>query len=134
MDGAANAAGIMRSGMTVFVARDQYPNSEASKILASSVIASFNKNYGLAVDAAPKQQGSKGIWVLQGKQLPIYPDRSRMYNNPQDFEYLKTDKAIETFATNILEAISNYSYQQEQTKETVALPLEKTVNSPQPGV
>lgn len=131
MDGAAKATGIMRSGMTVFVARNQYPNSEASKVLASSVIASFNKNYGLAVDAAPKQR-EQGIWVLQANSCPSILIEAGCINNPQDFEYLKTDKAIETFAANILEAISNYSYQQEQTKETVALPLEKTVNSPQP--
>ena len=117
----------MRTGMSVYVAKDQYKNSEASKLLASVVITSFQKNYGLDVIANP-QQREQGIWVLQANNFPSILIEAGCINNPKDLAYLQTDKAIETFAANLLKAIEDYSatktFGSVPDKASVALPVD----------
>ncbi|CAN5826271.1 hypothetical protein BH11BAC4_BH11BAC4_23910 [soil metagenome] len=114
LDGAPKDSKDMRTGMYVYVAKDQYANSDASKLLASAVITNFQKNYGLTVTANPEQR-QHGIWVLQENTFPSILIEAGCINNPKDLEYLKTDKAVETFALNILEAINTYRFQKESS-------------------
>ncbi|MEP7165811.1 MAG: N-acetylmuramoyl-L-alanine amidase [Ferruginibacter sp.] len=107
IDGAPESSKNMRTGMSVYVAKDKYENSEASKLLASAVIANFLQNYGLAVMANPQQRG--GIQVLQANTFPSILIEAGCINNPTDLAYLRTDKAVETFARDILKAIESYS-------------------------
>ncbi len=127
VDGAPATAKDMRTGMFVYVARDQYANSEASKLLASAVITNFQKNYGLNVTANP-QQRENGIWVLQANSCPSVLIEAGCINNPSDLDYLRTDKAVETFANNILESISNYLSQEDKLS-----PVGSTIENSEPA-
>lgn len=129
-DGAPEVSKDMRSGMSVYISKSEYPNSESSKILASSVIASFKKNYLLEVNPAP-QQREKGIWILQASNCPSVLIEAGCINNPKDFNYLKTDEAIENFAMNILDAIRNYASQNDQNKNAASTEPGKTAATDQ---
>ena len=114
VDGEPEFAKIKKTGLSVFVSKDQYSNSEASKLLASSVISIFEKNYELPVAANP-QQREKSIWVLQANSCPAVLIESGCINTKTDLDYLKTDKAIEQFASNVLKVIEDYSAYKDQT-------------------
>ncbi len=98
------------SGMEVFVSKDQFKNSEASKLLASAVIGSFKDNYGLRVPSNPIQR-QVGIWVLQDSQCPAVLIEAGYISDKNDLAYLKTEKAAEAFAKNILSALEKYRMQ-----------------------
>jgi N-acetylmuramoyl-L-alanine amidase len=97
-----------KTGMEVFVSRDEYTNSQASKLFASAIIDHFQKNYGLDVAAAPIQ-GKTGILVLQQNAFPSIIIETGYMSNKNDLAYLQSAKAKDDFAKNILEAISQYA-------------------------
>lgn len=96
-----------KSGLSVFISRDQYPNSTSSKVLASSVIQAFEKNYGIPVFPNP-QQREKGIWILQATNCPSVLIEAGVINNSTDFTYINSDAGQEQFAKNLLQAVSDY--------------------------
>ena len=104
------------TGMSVWVAKDEYGNSGKSKVLASSIINAFSNNYGLSVLPKPNQR-EKGIWVLQNSTCPAVLIETGFINNEKDLHYLQTTAAKETIAKNILAAIENYAVSREQTNE-----------------
>lgn len=96
-----------KTGMSVFVAKDEFANAGNSKILASAIINEFSNNYGLAVMQQPNQsQGS--IWILQANTCPAVLIEAGFINNDKDLAYLQTTAAKETIAKNVLEAIEKY--------------------------
>ena len=99
-----------KSGMSVWVARDQYPNAEKSKLFASGIIEKFANDYKLPVVNAPMQR-TKGIWVLQDEKCPAVLIEAGYISNKNDLAYLQTDEAKETIAKNILAAIEKYASQ-----------------------
>lgn len=97
-----------KTGFTIFVARDQFENATASKILATTLIEEFTKNYPLPVANAPEQK-EKGIWILQSNNIPSVLINPGCINNYKDVNYLKTDAAKETIAKNVLSAIEKFA-------------------------
>ena len=94
-------------GMSVWVAKDSFSNSMASKLFASAIIGRFENNYGLNVIPSPMQR-QIGIWVLQATKAPAVVIEAGFISNEKEREYLKSDKGQETFATNILNALNDY--------------------------
>jgi N-acetylmuramoyl-L-alanine amidase len=95
------------SGLKVYVAKDEIPNSIKSKLLASVVIGNFKNNYGLEVDANP-QQRQNSIRVLQANSFPSVLIEAGYLTNDKDAAYLLSKKGQETFANNVLNAINNF--------------------------
>ena len=95
------------SGMEVYVAKDLFENSTASKLFASAIIGSFQNNYSLKVPSNPIQK-QVGIWVLQDSQCPAVLIEAGYLSHEKDRDYLKTGKAAEVFAKNVLSAIEQY--------------------------
>ena len=114
-----------KTGMEVFVSKDEHANSKASKLFASAVIAHFKNNYGLAVPSLPKQR-KIGIHVLQANECPSILIEAGYVSNKQDLAYLQTNKAKDDFAKNVLAAISQYAANfKSQAYETNKLPSKK---------
>ncbi len=97
-----------KTGMSVWVSKDEYQNSEKSKVLAAVIINAFNNNYGLSVLPQPKQR-EKGIWVLQASTCPAVLIEAGFINNEKDLHYLQTVGAKETIARNILNSIEAFA-------------------------
>lgn len=95
------------SGLKVYIAKDEIPNSVKSKLLASAVIGSFKNNYGLEVGATPFQR-QRGIWVLQANDFPSVIIEAGYLTNDKDAAYLLSNKGQETFAKNVLDAINKF--------------------------
>ena len=116
-----------KSGLEVYVANDNFANSSASKLFASSVIANFKSNYGLPVLPLPRQRKT-GTHVLQANIFPSVIIETGYISNLSDLAYLHTEKSKEDFAKNILAAITQYANNIDgRTKPT---PL-TSFNSPQ---
>lgn len=97
-----------KTGMSVFVAKDEFANAGESKILASAIINEFSNNYILPVMPQPKQrQGS--VWILQANICPSVLVEAGFMNNEKDMVYLQTEAAKETIAKNVLTAIEKYA-------------------------
>lgn len=97
----------LKSGMNVFVARDNYPNVVSSKLLASAIIEEFSKNYKIPVATLP-QQRKVGIWVLQENACPSVLIETGYITNDGDLNYLQEEITKETIAKNILNAINRF--------------------------
>jgi N-acetylmuramoyl-L-alanine amidase len=97
-----------KTGMSVWVARDSFSNSIASKLFASAIIGRFENNYGLDVPKSPMQR-QLGIWVLQATKAPSVLIEAGYISNDKDRAYLKSDKGQEAFATNVLNALNDYA-------------------------
>lgn len=98
----------MVTGLGIYIARNGNENVEGSKLLASSIIQSFNGNYGLPVQPNP-QQRQKGIWVLTANNFPSVLIEAGNLRNKNEVSYLQSKKGQETFAKNVLDAINNYA-------------------------
>ncbi|MBP9097236.1 MAG: N-acetylmuramoyl-L-alanine amidase [Ferruginibacter sp.] len=129
MDGAPANDPVKRSGLNIFVSNDEHANSEKSKLLASALLTGFQNNYGLPVATNPQQLQNK-ILVLQANSCPAVLIEAGYITTKSDFDYLKTDKAVETFATNVLNAIQLYLNQKEkQTGNTeIKTPINKALD------
>jgi N-acetylmuramoyl-L-alanine amidase len=110
LDSAPASEGESKNGMSVFIAREEFGNTNASRQLASAVIGSFKNNYGLAVPDNPMQR-KVGIWVLQANECPSVLIEAGYISNSKDAAYLRTDAAKESIARNVLAAINNYAAQ-----------------------
>jgi N-acetylmuramoyl-L-alanine amidase len=110
LDSAPASESESKNGMSVFIARDEFGNTNASRQLASAVIGAFKNNYGLAVPANPVQR-KMGIWVLQANECPSVLIEAGYISNSKDAAYLRTDAGKEAIARNVLRAIGNYTAQ-----------------------
>ncbi|MEO5984523.1 MAG: N-acetylmuramoyl-L-alanine amidase, partial [Ferruginibacter sp.] len=100
------------TGLEVYVAKDEYPLSNKSKLFATAVIYAFSDNYKLPVLANPLQRKT-GIWILQSNVCPSVIIEAGYLNNVSDMAYLQTESGKETFAKNVLAALNNYFSQTE---------------------
>ena len=98
------------NGMTVWVSKNEFDNSQKSKLFASAVIGEFANNYQLNVSPFP-QQRERGIMVLQATHCPAILIEAGFITNNKDLQYLQTEAAKETIAKNILTAIGKYASQ-----------------------
>lgn len=105
----APAAGDERqTGMTVYVARDEFKNAAGSKLFASAVTYAFRNNYLLAVPANPSQRKT-AIMVLEEATCPSVLIEAGFVSNKKDLAYLQSSEGKEQFAKNILNAITNFA-------------------------
>ncbi len=95
-------------GLNVFVSKGNYPNSNASKLFASSVIAHFKTNYLLSVNPNP-QQRKVSIAVLQLNNIPSVLIELGNISSKEELAYLQSSKAKDDFAKSIFQAISQYA-------------------------
>ncbi len=99
---------MSRSGMDVYVAKDNFSNAAKSKLFASAIINQFSGNYELPVTPNP-QQREQGIWTLQEINCPAVLIEAGYLSNEKDLAYLQTDKAKESIAQNILISVEKYA-------------------------
>jgi len=109
IDGTSYKAGSTKTGLSVYVARDNFVNAGSSKLFASAVINEFKNNFPLFVSDLP-QQKAIGIKVLQESSCPSVLIEAGYITNENDLAYLKTDAGKEKIASNILAAINRYAF------------------------
>ncbi|MEO7444199.1 MAG: N-acetylmuramoyl-L-alanine amidase [Ferruginibacter sp.] len=97
-----------KSGMEIYVAKDNYKNSFKSKLFASAIINVFQENYSLPVQSNPMQR-QVGIWVLQENTCPSVLIEAGYMSNEKDVQYLSSENGRTTFAKNVLKALDNYA-------------------------
>ncbi len=102
-----------KSGMSVWVAKDNYANADKSKLFASAIINEFGNNYKLPVAGFP-QQRELGVRVLQESLCPSVLIEAGYITNAKDLAYLKTEAAKESIAKNVLAAIEIYAFAKEK--------------------
>ncbi|MBL0146594.1 MAG: N-acetylmuramoyl-L-alanine amidase [Chitinophagaceae bacterium] len=102
-----NPTSATETGISFFVAKNQYPNAPQSKILATALINAFTTNYPLPVATLPKQR-NVGIWILQAVNVPSVLIEAGFISNENDVKYLQSKVGKETIAQNILKAINTY--------------------------
>jgi N-acetylmuramoyl-L-alanine amidase len=107
-----------KSGLSVFVAKNQFPNSEISKVFATSILNEFTNNYSLPVIANPMQR-QVGIWVLQNVNAPAVLIEAGFITNDKDVAYLQSNEGKEAIAKNILTGIEKYLTQKANILPTV---------------
>ena len=97
-----------KSGVQIFVSRDEFKNSTQSKIFGSAITSAFSKNYELPVGNSI-QQRQMGVWILQALEVPSIIIETGYMNNPKDMAFLTTEKGITSIANNILNGIKTYA-------------------------
>ncbi len=97
-----------KTGMLVYVAKDNFVNSVGSKLFASAVIKEFKNDFPLFVSDLP-QQREVGIMVLQESSCPAVLIEAGYITNKNDLAYLNTDAGREKIAANILAAIEKFA-------------------------
>lgn len=107
-----------KSGLTILVSRDEFVNSEPSKVFASACIETFQQNYPLDINANPVQR-NKGVWILQDVSIPAVLIEPGVINNYNDVKYISTEEGKTTIAKNILAAIEKFSAAKLQAGNTV---------------
>ena len=110
IDGAIEEKPNSLTGMSIWIAKNNYANTNNSKVFASAIINEFTNNYKLPVLNLP-QQRNLGIAVLQENSCPAVLIEAGYITNKKDVAYLQTDAAKETIAKNVLAAIEKYAVQ-----------------------
>jgi len=67
-------------------------------------------------------QRQKGIWVLQATNMPAILIETGFINNPQDEQYINSDKGQQELAEAITKAVQRYKQQVEHTNGTTTQP------------
>ena len=117
IDKVPNDVANKRSGMSVWVAKDEFSNAAKSKELATTILNEFSSNYGLPV-LSPLNQRQQGVYVLQGNSCPAVLIEAGFITNKADLAYLQTSAARENIAKNILVAIEKFAGTSTMTTST----------------
>ncbi|MFT3912459.1 MAG: N-acetylmuramoyl-L-alanine amidase [Ferruginibacter sp.] len=125
VDNAPAAGDEKQTGMSVFVARDEFKNTASSKLFATSIISAFHNNYLLRVPVNPSQT-KRGITVLEHTTCPSVLIEAGFVSNKNDLAYLKSTDAQEQFAKNILSAIATYVQTTGNNKASITVPQKTT--------
>ena len=121
------AKDVTSSGMSIWVAKDNFSNANSSKILASALIHELGKDQIFPVMPQP-QQREMGIKVLQDAVCPAVLIEAGNIANEKDLAYLQSPAGIETIARKILAAVETYANGKQPGKTTLQLPpVKKTV-------
>jgi N-acetylmuramoyl-L-alanine amidase len=118
INGAPQEAAGAKTGLSVYVAKDNFENANSSKLFASTVINEFKNNFPLTVSDLP-QQSTAGIKVLQASTCPAVLIEAGYITNKSDLAYLTTDAGKDKIASNILAAIERYAFAKEEKAKTV---------------
>ncbi|MEO7532019.1 MAG: N-acetylmuramoyl-L-alanine amidase [Sediminibacterium sp.] len=112
IDGTSDKEADSKTGLSVYVAKDNFVNAGSSKLFASAVINEFKNNFPLFVSDLPRQR-TVGIKILQESNCPAVLIEAGYITNENDLAYLKTDAGKERIASNILAAIERYAFAKE---------------------
>ncbi len=126
IDATSSEAANSKTGLSVYVAKDNFTNTGSSKLFASAVINEFKNDFPLSVTELP-QQSAIGIKVLQESTCPAVLIEAGYITNKKDLAYLKTDAGKEKIAANILAAIERYAFAKENS-QTGASALVENIN------
>jgi len=96
-----------KSGLSIYISKDNERMTPQSKLLASSVIESFKLNYSLPVNETLGQRYITAK-LLKENSFPAIIIQTGFITTPADLAYLKTNDAKETIAKNVLAAIEKY--------------------------
>ncbi len=99
--------GVTKSGMNIFVAKNDYKNATLSKAFGSFMLQSFTSNYQLPVPGSTTQR-DVGIWIIKASNCPSILVEAGYINNEKDLAYLKSDEGQIQFSKNILNGIENF--------------------------
>ena len=112
------------TGISFWVAKDEFPNAGQSKVFASAIVNEFNRNYGLPVIEQLNQRKA-GVWILQANTCPAVLIEAGFINNDKDIAYLQTSAAKETIAKNLLIAIEKFASMNKAVPATIEQTLPK---------
>jgi N-acetylmuramoyl-L-alanine amidase len=99
--------GDIKSGMNIFVAKNECKNASLSKAFGAYMLQSFTSNYKLPVPSSTMQR-SVGIWIINGSNCPSILVEAGFINNEKDLAYLKSNEGQTQFAKNILAGVENF--------------------------
>ncbi|MEO6253093.1 MAG: N-acetylmuramoyl-L-alanine amidase, partial [Ferruginibacter sp.] len=88
---------------------------ERSDRLATMVNEEVDQTGRQALGVSQRQ---KGIWVLQATNMPAILIETGFINNPQDEQYLNSEKGQQELAESITKAVQRYKQQVEHTNGT----------------
>jgi N-acetylmuramoyl-L-alanine amidase len=125
IDAAVKDSAAIKTGMNVYVAKDNFANTSGSKLFASAVINEFFNNYKIPVAQLPLQR-QVGIWVLQQSVCPAVLIDAGYITNKKDIAYLQTEEAKETIAKNVLTAIEKYALVQSDDNDSPTAKVDST--------
>jgi N-acetylmuramoyl-L-alanine amidase len=100
-----------KSGLSIYISKDNERMTPQSKLLASSVIESFKLNYSLPVNETLGQRYITAN-LLKENSFPAIIIQTGFITTPADLAYLKTPAAKETIAKNVLAAIKKFANSQ----------------------
>jgi TonB-dependent SusC/RagA subfamily outer membrane receptor len=118
IDATSEEAADSKTGLSVYVAKDNFINAGSSKLFASALIKEFKNSFPLFVSDLPQQRVT-GIKVLQEITCPAVIVETGYITNKNDLAYLKTDAGKNKIASNILAAIERYAFAKEEKAQTV---------------
>ncbi|MDB5277601.1 MAG: hypothetical protein JWR61_2556 [Ferruginibacter sp.] len=125
IDAASKDSANIKSGMSVFVARESDGNTYPSKLFASAIINEFTNDYKIPVNKLPAQQET-GIWVLKQTICPAVLIEAGYITNNKDLAYMQTEEAKETIAKNVLSAIEKYALVQSDNNDSPTAKVDST--------
>ncbi len=99
--------GTNRSGLGIWIPKDDFKHAAGSKVFGSVITSSFIKNYGIPVGETLHQR-KHGIAILEGVEVPSILIEAGQINNATDIKYLTSEQGQQTFAKNILDGIAAY--------------------------
>ena len=108
VDAVDKNSATIKSGLSFLVSKDNFSNSSESKILASSLIQSFNNQPTLPVLSPLPVQPNIGVWILQASKCPIVLMNAGFMTNRNDMAFLQTENGKALIAKNVLKGIEQY--------------------------
>lgn len=96
-----------KSGLHIWVPRDEYKNAASSKVFGSIMAQSFTNNYDLPIGQSMAQR-LVGTWILQALEVPSILIEAGYISNPKDVAFLTSDKGVTIIANNVLNGIKSF--------------------------
>ena len=97
-----------QNGLNVVIPKDDNVYLRQSKLLGSSILQSFKKDFPLKVSENLIQLAN-GVWVLKANQFPAVLVQAGFITSQEDLAYLTKAENQKTIAQNILIGIENYA-------------------------
>lgn len=104
VDAGSSAA---EAGLNLYISRNQFANSNDSRVLASALFSAFKEKYPLPVAAHPVQR-ERGIWILQASEAPAVLVSPGNMNHPKELDFLRSAAGQELIAQQLLKGIESY--------------------------
>ncbi len=110
----------------IYATRYQFRSDRLATLVNDEV-----ENTGRA--ALGVNQRQVGIWVLQATNMPAILVETGFINNPEDEQYINSEKGQQELATAITKAVKRYKAQVENLNNTTPPPPPPLANDKKPG-